>query len=98
MPLNFSIYLDLVYFLAAMVVFLGHASGMQLTAGFPWELGPYGDTRVVVFSVLSGFVIAYVTDVKERTWQLYSTSRVAHVAGHLATEAGAGHQCAILVL
>lgn len=79
MPLNFSIYLDLVRFLAAMVVFLGHASGMLWTAGFLWELGPYGDTCVVVFFVLSGFVIAYVTDVKERTWQLYFTSRAARL-------------------
>jgi hypothetical protein len=32
MPSNFSAYLDLVRFLAAMVVFLGHASGIPWTA------------------------------------------------------------------
>src|SRR5437868_2819379 len=34
MPSNFSAYLDVVRFLAAMVVFLGHASGIPWTAGF----------------------------------------------------------------
>jgi peptidoglycan/LPS O-acetylase OafA/YrhL len=79
MPLNFSSYLDLVRFLAAMVVFLGHASGMDWTAGFLWQLGGYGDTCVVIFFVLSGFVIAYVTDVKERTWEVYFSSRAARL-------------------
>ena len=62
-----------------MVVFLGHASGMDWTAGFLWQLGGYGDTCVVIFFVLSGFVIAYVTDVKERTWEAYFSSRAARL-------------------
>ena len=79
MPSNFSAYLDLVRFLAAMVVFLGHASGIHWTAGFLWQLGPYGDTCVVIFFVLSGFVIGYVSDEKERTPDAYLTSRVARL-------------------
>jgi peptidoglycan/LPS O-acetylase OafA/YrhL len=79
MPSNFSAYLDVVRFLAAMVVFLGHASGIHWTAGFLWQLGPYGDTCVVIFFVLSGFVIGYVSDEKERTADAYLTSRVARL-------------------
>jgi peptidoglycan/LPS O-acetylase OafA/YrhL len=79
MPANFSTYLDLVRFLAAMVVFLGHASGTNWTAGFLWQLGAYGDTCVVIFFVLSGFVIGYVSDEKERTPEAYVASRVARL-------------------
>jgi peptidoglycan/LPS O-acetylase OafA/YrhL len=79
MPSNFSAYLDLVRFLAALVVFLGHASGVHWTAGFLWQLGLYGDTCVVIFFVLSGFVIGYVSDEKERTPEAYLTSRVARL-------------------
>ena len=79
MPRNFSIYLDLIRFSAALIVFLGHAAGMNWTGGFLWQLGGYADTCVVVFFVLSGFVIAYVTDVKEHSWQLYAASRISRI-------------------
>ena len=38
-----------------------------------------GHAAVVVFFVLSGYVIAYVTDVRERTWQAYAASRLARL-------------------
>ena len=79
MPSNFSAYLDLVRFLAAMVVFLGHAAGLNWTAGFLWPLGAYGDTCVVIFFVLSGLVIAYVSDVKEHAPGDYLVSRAARL-------------------
>ena len=72
-------YLDVIRFMAALMVFLGHASGQNWTGGFLWQTGHYGDTCVIVFFVLSGFVIAYVTDVKEDRWQSYTASRVARL-------------------
>lgn len=74
-----SLYLDLVRFLAALVVFLSHASSHRLTDGFLWQLGPYGDEAVDVFFVLSGFVIAFVTDTKERSSRDYAISRAARI-------------------
>jgi peptidoglycan/LPS O-acetylase OafA/YrhL len=39
----------------------------------------YGHSAVIVFFVLSGFVIAFVTDTKERTWPRYAASRLSRV-------------------
>jgi peptidoglycan/LPS O-acetylase OafA/YrhL len=79
MPPRFSAYLDIVRFTAALTVFLGHAAGKFWTGGFLWPLGSYGDTCVVVFFVLSGFVIGYVSDTKEKHWQEYAVNRMARL-------------------
>lgn len=76
---RFSAYLDIVRFLAAFTVFLGHAAGKYWTGGFLWPTGAYGDTCVVVFFVLSGFVIAYVTDHKENKASIYASNRIARL-------------------
>ncbi len=79
MKREISIYLDLVRFLSALIVFIGHLSGQRLTGGFLWEFGGLMDAAVVVFFVLSGYVIAYTTDKRERTARAYSTSRLARI-------------------
>lgn len=79
MPPKFSAYLDVVRFSAALLVFLGHAAGKSWTASFLWQLGVYGDTCVVIFFVLSGFVIGYVCDTKELAWQPYAVNRFARL-------------------
>ena len=55
-----SVYLDLLRFLAAAVVFAGHAYPQRLTGGVPalWRFWSFGNDAVMVFFVLSGFVIA----------------------------------------
>lgn len=74
-----SIYLDAVRFGAAMAVFLSHACGQRLTGGLLWQLGPYGTEAVDVFFVLSGFVIAYVHDTRERAPMRFVVSRFARI-------------------
>lgn len=74
-----SIYLDLVRFLAAAAVFLGHVSGQRLTGGLFWQMGPIGPDAVDVFFVLSGFVIAYVGEQRERNARHYFVSRAARI-------------------
>lgn len=73
---TFSVYLDLLRFLAAIAVFLHHM-GMQ-TERYDL-LERYGDDAVMVFFVLSGYVIAYVTDQKERIFADYASSRLARL-------------------
>ena len=74
-----SLYLDFVRFCAALVVFLSHAAGQRFTQGFLWQIGPYGGEAVMVFFVLSGFVIGYVTDRNETSVAAYGVSRAARL-------------------
>ena len=74
-----SIYLNAVRFFAALVVFLGHTSGRRFTDGFLWAFGEYMDVAVIIFFVLSGYVIAYVTDNRERSLDDYAINRVARI-------------------
>lgn len=75
---SFSLYLDLVRFVAACLVYVYHSNQRWLSS----EVLPasqYGHSAVVVFFVLSGYVIAYVTATKEKDWASYSASRLSRV-------------------
>lgn len=76
-----SIYLDFVRFLAAATVFIVHANYSRFTGGLPilWRFSELGNDAVMVFFVLSGFVIAYVADKKEKTLKDYFLSRLARL-------------------
>ena len=74
----FSVYLDLVRFTAACLVYLWHSNRRLLVEDI-LPLAHYGHSAVIVFFVLSGFVIAYVTDTKEKTWVDYGASRLSRV-------------------
>jgi peptidoglycan/LPS O-acetylase OafA/YrhL len=74
-----SVFLDLMRLLAAVLVFVGHASGQEWTGGRFWQVGRYMDTAVVTFFVMSGFVIAYVVQHKERTARAYGAGRLARL-------------------
>lgn len=73
-----SVYLDLLRFLAAVAVFFHHLP--RVTPGDDYQLfASHGDDAVMVFFVLSGFVIAYVTEHKERDPVNYMASRFARL-------------------
>lgn len=74
-----SLYLDLIRFSAALMVFLTHACGQKSTGGVLWQIVPLGGYAVDVFFVLSGFVIAYVTDRRENDRRTYAVSRLARI-------------------
>ena len=79
LPLEVSLYLDLVRFVAALAVFVSHFGLQRLSGGFLWQLGAYGHQAVAVFFVLSGFVIAYAADTREATARSYAVSRLARL-------------------
>ena len=74
-----SLYLDLVRVSAALVVVVTHLAYQELSGGMlaSWRL--FGNDAVMVFFVLSGFVIAYVADTKEDTLRQYGISRLARL-------------------
>lgn len=74
-----SVYLDLIRFLAAVVVFLVHARYERFTDGWLESMKDYGNDAVMVFFVLSGFVIAFCVDQREKTLTNYLTSRMSRL-------------------
>ena len=73
---SLSLYLDLTRFTAALLVVLGHA-WLVLFPAHPlhWP----GPAAVIVFFVLSGFVIAYVTDGHDRTLADFTLNRLSRL-------------------
>lgn len=78
MTREFSIYLDLVRFLAALLVLSWHSNLRAITTDIVPFSG-FGHSAVIVFFVLSGYVIAYVSDTKERTFKAFAVSRFARI-------------------
>src|SRR5271157_507292 len=75
----FSLYLDALRFGAAFTVFVSHWAAARYSGGELWRVMPYGRTAVLVFFVLSGFVIAWVSSTRERTFGEYALSRAARL-------------------
>ncbi|MFC1536429.1 acyltransferase family protein [Pseudomonadota bacterium] len=78
---EFSIYLDLIRFSAALTVFLVHASFDRFHGAWLHIdlIGNHAYEAVMVFFVLSGLVISYVVDVKDRHWTDYTLNRMARL-------------------
>lgn len=74
----FSLYLDALRFGAAFAVFISHFSTGRISGGLFWQLD-YGRTAVLVFFVLSGFIIAWVSETRESTLEEYGLSRAARL-------------------
>lgn len=79
MDRRLSVYLDFLRFAAAMAVFFSHASEAAYTSLMPAMLSDFGHDGVIIFFVLSGFVIAYVSERKEHTWRDFGLSRAARI-------------------
>jgi peptidoglycan/LPS O-acetylase OafA/YrhL len=79
MDKHFSRYLDLMRFTAAVLVVLTHyvQHGIIGTAAHPLPL--FGREAVMVFFVLSGFVIAYTTSEKALTLRQFVVARCARI-------------------
>ena len=70
-----SIYLDLLRSLAALAVLLDHAAGLFDLPRIPL----WGHQSVMVFFVLSGYVICHVADTRETTPRAFVVARLARL-------------------
>ena len=73
-----SLYLDLLRFAAASLVFISHLCWPTLGGYFGW-MEPYGHTGVILFLILSGYVIAYTADRRERDARSFFVHRLARL-------------------
>lgn len=76
---TFSLYLDVLRVAAALVVFLSHVGHGHLVGGVLWRFTFWGHEAVMLFFVLSGYVIAYVADTREGTLKDYAVARLARL-------------------
>jgi peptidoglycan/LPS O-acetylase OafA/YrhL len=76
---GFSLYLDCWRILAATLVFFDHAGWHTISGGFLWQLAGYGQDGVLLFFVLSGFIIGFVVDTRERDWRSYAAARCGRI-------------------
>src|SRR5712671_3594240 len=74
-----STYLDLLRLTAAMAVFVSHLSWVRISGGFLWQFQFLGHDAVMVFFVLSGFVIQYAAATKEKSLFDYQVARFARL-------------------
>jgi peptidoglycan/LPS O-acetylase OafA/YrhL len=74
-----STYLNLLRIICAATVLLSHLNNGPIGGQFIEPMAPYGSVAVIFFFVISGFVIGYVTDVKETTLGSYAISRVSRI-------------------
>jgi len=73
-----SAYLDLLRFVAAFAVLLGHMDQDGLS--MKWmPLALFSHDAVVVFFVLSGFIIYFSTTARSSTWRQYAVARMSRI-------------------
>jgi peptidoglycan/LPS O-acetylase OafA/YrhL len=73
---EFSIYLDFIRFMAALLVAISHSNNRALIS----DLVPFTEhsrAAVIIFFILSGYVISFVTSERERTPIEYWSSRLS---------------------
>ena len=74
-----SILLDIIRFTAAMFVFMDHFAQVRFSGGSLSFFSPFGHSAVIAFFVLSGYVIAFVADTKDKNIHTYYISRFARL-------------------
>lgn len=76
---HLSLYLDVWRFGAALVVFLSHIASQKISGGLFWQTKQFDQTAVMIFFVMSGFVISYISSTRETLLKDYSIARISRL-------------------
>ncbi len=77
---HYSLYLDVVRFLASLFVVLDHFRQHQILDDISGRFVPeIGREAVIIFFILSGYVIAYTTEIKQQELKDYVVARCARI-------------------
>ena len=79
MQAGLSVYLDLLRWIAAIMVVAGHLLTHPYWVGVPVPGIDFHNDAVIIFFVISEFVIAYVTQTRERQFGHYFCARLARL-------------------
>lgn len=74
-----SLYLDFLRVIATLGVFIGHFAYTRFSGTFFSKIGIFSHDSVIIFFVLSGYVIAYVSENKDKSMREYFSSRAARI-------------------
>jgi peptidoglycan/LPS O-acetylase OafA/YrhL len=74
-----SVYLDLVRLVAALVVLLTHLAYPRFSGGRLIAFRTYGNDAVMIFFVLSGYVIAHAAATRDHELRTYAVNRLARL-------------------
>jgi peptidoglycan/LPS O-acetylase OafA/YrhL len=74
-----STYLNILRFCAALLVLFFHASYKRFDGGWLEPVSYFGHDAVITFFVLSGFIISYVSHIKEHTFENFMLHRMARL-------------------
>ena len=74
-----SVYLDLLRFTAAFVVVLGHFGTQLVSAGILWQMRRYGEPAVLLFFVISGYVVSFVLWSRHPSGASYFVNRASRL-------------------
>lgn len=74
-----SAYLDVVRIIAAFLVVAGHMNAYSISGGLLGGIAHHATESVIVFFVLSGFVISYAVSEREQTLRSYILARTSRV-------------------
>lgn len=74
-----SIYLDFIRFSSALLVCFYHASFLRFDGAWLKGIGAFGHDAVIIFFVLSGFVIGYVSQEREKSSIVFFLNRFSRL-------------------